>query len=435
MLNNKKQLKKHTQFFNTFLIVSAMVVLFLNQSRAQNTINSPYSMFGPGEVKAGEFFRNMSMGGISQGFRDSQTVNFVNPASYTVTDSLSFIFDATVFYHLYQQKVTDPEQEQLSSYSSPGSLAFSFPVFNWWSVAAGFMPYSQKGYQITDLQSDESNGTVNYLYEGSGGINRLFLGHGFKVFKGLSVGVNFSYLFGKSEDLLMSSSDSTGFFRTAWRYSDNTDGLLIDYGMQWEIPLRENQKLTFGATYTQSSDVQLKQNTSVLRDLPGVTFIQDTLRFKEGDKGEMYLPDAFGAGVFMQFNPHWGAGFDFQTQNWSQYAINGNSANLNDSRQFRLGVVYNPQVETYSGFLSRLEYRAGIRYGESFLNVQNSAFDEFGISFGLSVPVRRSLSALNVGFEYSQRTPANEGLISEDFFRFNIGVNINERWFVKRKFY
>ncbi|MFW5758364.1 MAG: hypothetical protein ACOCYO_06755, partial [Bacteroidota bacterium] len=268
-------------------------------------------MFGPGEVKAGEFFRNMSIGGISQGFRDSQTVNFVNPASYTVTDSLSFIFDATVFYHLYQQKVTEPEQEQLSSYSSPGSLAFSFPVYRWWSVAAGFMPYSQKGYQITDLQSDDTNGTINYLYEGSGGINRIFLGNGFRIFKGLSVGVNFSYLFGQSEDLLMSSSDSTGFFRTAWSYSDNTDGLLIDYGMQWEIPLREKQKLTFGATYTQSSDVQLKQNKSILRDLPGETFIQDTLRFEGGDKGNMYLPDALGAGVFMQFNSHWGAGVDF----------------------------------------------------------------------------------------------------------------------------
>ncbi|MFW5758323.1 MAG: hypothetical protein ACOCYO_06545, partial [Bacteroidota bacterium] len=118
-----------------------------------------------------------------------------------------------------------------------------------------------------------------------------------------------------------------------------------------------------------------------------------------------------------------------------QYAVNGTTSNLNDSRQYRLGVVHNPQVETYSGFFSRLEYRAGIRYGESFLNVQNSAFDEFGISFGFSIPVRRSLSALNMGFEYSQRTPANESLITENFFRFNIGININERWFVKRKFY
>ncbi len=435
MLKTKKQIKNCRSIFNGFLIAMAMILLLVNETQSQNTINSPYSMFGPGEVRAGEFFRNMSMGGISQGFRDSQTVNFVNPASYTVTDSLSFIFDATVFYHLYQQKVSNPQQEQLSSYSSPGSLAFSFPVFNWWSIAAGFMPYSQIGYQITDLQSDATNGTINYLYEGSGGINRVFLGHGVEVFNGLSLGVNFSYLFGKSEDLLMSSSDSSGFFRTAWRYSDNTDGLLIDYGLQWEVPLKENRKLTFGATYTQSSDIQLKQNTSILRDLPGVTFIQDTLRFEEGEKGEMYLPDAFGAGVFMQFNPRWGAGVDFQTQNWRQYAVNGNTPNLNDSRQYRFGVVLNPRVETYSGFLSRMEYRAGVRYGESFLNVQNSTFDEFGISFGLSVPVRRSLSALNIGFEYAQRTPSNENLISENFFRFNIGVNINERWFVKRKFY
>jgi hypothetical protein len=53
----------------------------------------------------------------------------------------------------------------------------------------------------------------------------------------------------------------------------------------------------------------------------------------------------------------------------------------------------------------------------------------------LAFPLRRSLSALNFGFEYANRSSDNPDLISENFFRFNIGINVYERWFVRRKFF
>jgi hypothetical protein len=103
--------------------------------------------------------------------------------------------------------------------------------------------------------------------------------------------------------------------------------------------------------------------------------------------------------------------------------------------KFRFGAIYNPRIETYSSIFNRLEYRAGFRYGKSFLNLKNSDFDEFGISFGVGIPVRRSLSGLNIGFEYSTRGSDAPGLIKENFFRFNIGLNIYERWFIKSRFF
>jgi hypothetical protein len=394
-------------------------------------------MFGPGEIKGNDYFRNLGMGGISQGYRSNVSVNYLNPASYTATDSLSFIFDATVFSHLYQQKITN--QEQTTLFSSLGNLNFAFPVNRRWSVAAGLLPWSQVGYKISDFQQDDVNGRTNYLYEGSGGINQVYVGNAFRIYKGLSAGINVSYLFGKTEDRRIAYSDSVGFYRTAWSYSDQIGGLLLNYGLQWEIPFRETSKLTLGATYTGEANLDINQNRYIYRTLatsPGV----DTLSVSPDNKGLMEIPANIAAGAFMTFNRQWAAGIDYLSQNWSNYKTFGRQHDLNDAYQIRFGTIFTPAVETYSGYLNRIEYRAGLRYGQSFLSMADNTgvkqdFSELGISFGLSFPVRRSLSALNIGFEYAQRSSGSSNLINENYFRFNIGINVHERWFIKRRFF
>ncbi|TVQ10163.1 MAG: hypothetical protein EA361_14385 [Bacteroidetes bacterium] len=432
MLKNKSKSRNLPQIF----IVSLFLIIWSSALQGQSKINSPYSMFGPGEVKGSEYFRNMSMGGISQGFRSNVTVNYLNPASYTAIDSLSFVFDGTVFSHIYQQKVSN--LEQTTGYTAMANINFAFPVTRRWSVAAGLLPWSQLGYNISDFQDDDA-GRINYFYEGSGGISQVYMGHGFRLHKGLSAGVNISYLFGKAEDRLVAQSDSIGFHRTGWSYSDQVSGLMLSYGLQWQFPIDETRRLTLGATYTGSTGLDIQQSSFITRSLPGAPGI-DTLNFKEGQKGKMEIPASIAAGVFMNINPRWSGGVDFQSQNWSSYKTFDSVHNLNDAYMLRAGAVFNPRVETYTGFFNRLEYRFGARYGQSFLTLQDRSgayqdFSEFGISFGLGIPVRRSLSALNLGFEYSQRSSGSADLIQENYFRFNIGINVYERWFVRRKFY
>ncbi len=420
----------------SFVITIFIVVLYLASFAAESAfsqarINSPYSMFGPGEIKGNEYFRNMGLGGIAQGFRKNTTINYINPASYTALDSLSFVFDATVFSHLYQQKQAN--QEQLTSYSSLGNFNFAFKLTPWWGIAAGILPYSQVGYRISDM--GQAGGLVNYLYEGNGGINQVYLGHGFNLFRGLSAGVNVSYLFGKSEDLMVAQSDSMGFFRTYWSSTDDIDGLLLTFGLQYRHVFNSNRNITFGATFSDQASLNISRNQHILRDLPGISNIPDTLNVISGGTGTMEIPRSLGAGVFMKFNNNWSGGIDYQSQNWSDFSSFGAQHSLNDAWQLRMGMIHNPRIETFSTFFSRLEYRAGARFGQSFINYGNEDFSEFGISFGVGIPVRRSLSGLNIGFEYSNRSSGRDDLISESFFRFNLGVNIYERWFVRRRFF
>ena len=214
MLKNKRTTQNLSQLF----LVAIFLISWTSATHGQARINSPYSMFGPGEVKGNEYFRNMPLGGISQGFRSNVSVNYLNPASYTAIDSLSFVFDGTVFSHIYQQKISD--LEQTTGYTAMANLNFAFPVTRNWRVAAGLLPWSQMGYNITDFHEDDVEGRVNYFYEGTGGISQVYMGHGFRLYKGLSAGVNLSYLFGKVEDRLLARSDSAGFYQTGWSYAD-----------------------------------------------------------------------------------------------------------------------------------------------------------------------------------------------------------------------
>lgn len=430
--------KISTQNRALFILAVILSAFIPEQSYAQgsNRINSPYSMFGPGEVMGNQYFRNLSMGGISQGFRSNVSINHLNPASYTALDSLSFVFEGTVFSHIYQQRIEDREQTTSASYLA--NLNFGFPIRRGWRMAAGIMPYSQTGYKITDFQQDDISGRVNYTYEGRGGINQVYMGHGVNLFRGLSVGVNVAYLFGTITDNRVAQSDSSGFFRTAWNYADNVDGVMFHYGAQWQFQAGEQRRITIGATFTPAASLQIEQSRYITRALPGVTG-SDTLSVQTGAMGNMEIPSALSVGTFVRFNPYWSAGIDFQTQQWSQYKVFDQLQGLNDSYQVRFGALHNPRVQTFSGYFSRIQYRAGLRYGQSFIQITDASaskqdFQELGMAFGIGLPLRGSLSAINLGFEYSQRFSSSPDLMNENFFRFNIGLNIYERWFVRRRF-
>ena len=60
---------------------------------AQSGTNSPYSQYGLGVLSDQTSGFNRGMNGVGLGFREHNQVNFINPASYSAVDSLSFIFD------------------------------------------------------------------------------------------------------------------------------------------------------------------------------------------------------------------------------------------------------------------------------------------------------------------------------------------------------
>lgn len=427
MLNTKVYRLAH-------LIIGCIVLLWTAMpANAQTRITSPYSRFGLGELMFNKNFRNIGMGGIGIGHRSNLSVNNLNPASYTAIDSTSFVFEATAFSHYYQQQTV--AQKQMGNYTSLANLSFAFPVTGWWGVGVGLKPFSAMGYKIRNTVEYDQAGTINYLYEGAGGINQVFIGNSFMPFKGLSIGVNASFLFGSLERHSTVYSDSTGFFLANQIKANHVADWHFGFGAQYELKLSNNRHITFGATYGPSTSISTRQTETIQRMLPGFTRF-DTISHNEGTRGSLQIPSYWGAGVFARINNNLAVGFDYQTQNWEQFTIfDAPDNNLKNTSQFAVGLQFNPSVQTFSNFLSRMEYTAGFRYGQTYLNLNNQAIDEFGISFGIGLPIRRSLNGINLGFEFGQRGTTENSLIKENIYRINVGVNIHERWFMRRRFF
>ncbi len=401
-------------------------------SQAQNRINMPYSIYGLGEIRFNHYHQNLGMGGLSQAYRSNTSVNDVNPASYSAVDSTSFVFDATMATHFYGQRTTDISQ--YSDYISLANISFSFPIAHWWAFGAGIKPYSLMGYSIRDTDEHPLAGTVNYLYEGSGGLSQLFLGNSFNVFKNLSLGVNASYIFGNINREYNVLSDSAGVYQTNRLLTNNVGGWMFGFGMQYEFVLQNNRTVTIGATYGDQNEISASSTEILRRRVPGVARY-DTIAQNDLGESTISLPRYYGAGVFARLNRNWAAGLEYQWQNWEDFQMINRKETFNDSYQIAAGIEFKPTVETYSPFFHRLQYTTGFRYGQSYLSYNNETIDEFGISFGVFVPVRRAFSGIKIGFEYSRRGSVDHNLMQEDFFRFNIGMNIYERWFIRRRFY
>lgn len=416
------------------MAVSAFLAILLSpaQGLSQGAINMPYSVFGLGELRHDQYVQNMGMGSLSQGYRSNLSINDVNPASYAALDSTSFVFEATLFTHFYEQKTADVRQQ--SDYITLGNISLGFPVTPWWSFAAGLKPYSQVGYRIRDMEEHPDAGMVNYIYEGSGGINQLFLGSSIEPVRGLSLGANMNYLFGALAYEASVHSDSTGVFQTNLINSNQVSGWTMGFGIQYHHRFSQYRHITLGATYGGQQEIGLNTTETLRRRLRGETRY-DTIAHMELDEERLSLPAYHGFGVYGRLNRSWFAGLDYQWQNWGDFSFPGKPDGFNNSFRLAGGVRYRPVTETLPTFFHRMQYSAGVRYGQSYFMPAGEELREYGISFGTSIPIRGSLSALNIQFEYSRRGSANLNPMEESFYRLNVGINIYEHWFVRRVFF
>jgi hypothetical protein len=81
-----------------------------------------------------------------------------------------------------------------------------------------------------------------------------------------------------------------------------------------------------------------------------------------------------------------------------------------------------------------MTYRAGVRYGKTYLELHDKQLSEFAVSAGIGFPFSKIRSTVNLGIEVGQRGTTSSSLIQDNFFRLTLGVSIFERWFIRRRF-
>lgn len=423
-----------------------IIIIFLLPSllaSGQKMVNSPYSRFGPGIIETQGSLKSLSMGGAGIALRDPNTINYLNPASYSSLDTNSFVFD---FGFEYKANMLDSEDN--TYYSDDINfhhLALAFPITNWMGFATGIVPYSNGYYNLvnTVTEGDAAYNPVIGEYEnshkGSGSYNNFFAGLGISPVKNLSIGVNFTYLFGNIErDNLFLFTDDNRQFNNISSENVRLYGYNLDYGVQYSAELKNDYIAAIGLSYSMKQAYTSEYEKIFARYAPysGSDYSVDTLNFESGDNRTIELPREMGLGLSIGKKDVFLVAADYIMTNWGEVSFPDYEQYLVNSSTYRLGAQYIPDKNANYNYFNRVEYRLGGHISNSHLVVNGERLKEFGITFGAGLPLNRTRSRINLHIGYLNRSGSFEnGLHSENSLTVGISLNFYDNWFVKQKYY
>lgn len=431
-----------------FIIVGVLLVLMNTFVFGQATTNSPYSKYGIGILRPESFNQNFALGGGGLGLRSATNINFLNPASYSELSITTVEFGFTN----NALSMDDGTQKQFKNNSYINHVAFGFPVINnKWGMSFGMLPFSNIGYDYKNTVNDPVAGDIDYYYVGDGGLNKAYFGNALKFnldsSSVLSVGANASYLFGSFNSFKAlvygDLPNSFNFIETHYRHvSDFSFDGGVQYQKNFKNTKGEKYNLTIGLTYTLPVELNVKTSSLITTFKGPIDYAnsntKDTVLNETDVKEFIQLPSTIGTGIVFTKENKWTALVDFKTSTWSQVNTPANANyTLNSSYTLIGGFEFTPKYDAFNNYFKRIKYRFGARFTKGYLSINNIDINEYGITFGMFLPIKRTDTALpgiNLGFEYGGKGKAESGLIQEKYFNINIGITINDRWFIKRKY-
>ncbi len=391
---------------------------------------SPYSILGLGKPAPVQNIRSMGMGGLGLSNGNGLYANFLNPA--LLPNNKLTVFE--VAYTGEQKQISTGATEQNAFSANLAYLHMGFPVSNRWSMAVGIRPLTSVNYRVARVELIPQTSTfVQYEFEGSGGISQVYFSNGFRIWKGLSVGVEGQYNFGSiSSDATSRLDDSTNEYIVGMFDRTNYAQLNLKAGLSYMQTVGEKHQINFGATYQPSSQMRADSFLSTQRRrLDDIKLRVDTLNFVT-DRQVAY-PSSYGFGVTFENFGHFVVGVDYTVENWSAYADLEGGKPLANSRRVSIGGEWTADYSSVNSYLKRVTLRAGIQHEQTPWLVEGSQLVNQMATFGITFPVMRAFSSVSFAAQYGTLRGESENIAKENYIRFNLGLTINDRWFIKRR--
>jgi len=438
---------------NRYKALTLLLVCFfiVDNVSAQTTTNSIYSKYGVGIIRPQSFSQNFALGGVALGLKSNRNINILNPASLSAIDLTTFEagFNHNALW------MNDGNQSQYTNNPYISSLAIAFPVINKkWGMSLGLMPATSIGYDYTDVFQDPIVGSVTSLNKGNGGLNKFYFGNGFSVnidsTSSIGLGINGNFYFGKAsyDQKLVYGNLANGL--NIWDLKEtNTADYAFDFGTQYQKEIMKRDStgktekayvFTFGGMVSLARNLNAHYNQLTRTFIGSADFgtIKDTVINIDNKKSTLEMPLEFGVGFSFEKPNVWLVALDYRTSDWSGLSGSNPIVTFNKTQSIAAGFQLVPNYSNYSGsYFNRIAYRLGVRYSNSYISVNDIDLNEYGITFGLGLPLRRtgtSFPTINLGIEYGKRGQQTNGMIEESFVNFNVGIIINDKWFQKRKY-
>ncbi|MBS1615332.1 MAG: hypothetical protein JST06_04355 [Bacteroidetes bacterium] len=429
--------------FSVSRLLAAALVCVTSAAAAQNgnsnKENDPYSRYGLGEMTTGTSVLNRGMGYTSTAFQNAAALNTDNPASYP---SLRLTTYEAAFTGGLRS--IDAGNQNYNT----GSLTLSYlrvgiPLGKHGGMAFGLEPRSHVYYHNVDTAATliNENGGSTIInknaseYTGEGGLNYAFIGGGYS-FGGFSFGANFGYLFGNIRNTSrLVNLDSTKMLGSDFSRYTRIGGIYWKGGLQWHDTLRNGWNYRLGAT------LELSQQINASRETYGSSFfyyglqeVQDTAYSLPGQQGKITIPATYSFGAQLG-GGNWSLAADITRTDWNQYQNFGLSDSVTDkTMRYSLGGEFTPAPGSVYHYFQRVTYRMGFYYGDDYVQLHDTKLNYYGLTVGASFPFKRGADRVHTALEFGRRGTTENGLVQMNYFRLHLGISLNDRWFIKRKY-
>jgi hypothetical protein len=419
-------------------IIAGLCLLISLNALAQEGTASPYSYYGIGDVKFKGTAETRAMGGLSV-FPDSIHINLQNPAQLASLKLINFNLGGTYLNTNSKSEI----QTEKARRTAIDYLAVGIPIGKV-GLGFGLIPYSSVGYKIEKPAS--ATNSIRSNYTGIGGVNKVFVAFGFKLNAAWSFGADVQYNFGKIET---TSSRHLPVIEYGTQESNTSDlhGINADLGLTYQTQIGKKHTFFSSLTFTPEGTLLLDNSRSIGLTMlvSGVDVLQENEDIPVEDT-EVKLPTKISFGSGFGVVKKWLIGGEITYLNTSRTSnrfndiegpVNGNSqytATFKNAMRYSVGGYFIPNYNSYSSYLKKITYRAGLRYENTGLVIQNQSINDFAANIGLGLPLGGGYSNINIALEVGKRGTKYYNLVEENYVNLSIGLSLSDRWFVKRKY-
>ena len=417
-------------------IIVSICLLFSLAIFAQESTSSPYSIYGIGDIKFKGSVENRSMGSISV-LPDSIHINIQNPAQLACLKLTGLALGGTYA----NTKSKTETQEAKARRTSLDYMIVGIPVGKV-GIGFGLIPYSSVGYKIgrTANVTNNNNETIRSIisrYNGIGGVNKVFLGFGYRLTKNINIGGDLQYNFGTIETNSLQYQTDLQYGSRENNVSD-LRGVNFDLGITYQTKV--NSKYSFFSSLAYTPEAVLTSGNT--RNIEIVLVTSSSVRPVETQNigvadTKIKLPSklSFGSGFGQVKKWLVGGEISFiQNSVMSNRFTDINGATFENSVRYSLGGFFIPNYNSYSSYYKRIVYRGGVRYENTGLVIQDKSITDFAANIGLGMPLGGTFTNINIGLEIGRRGTKYYNLVEENYINLSVGLSLSDKWFVKRKF-
>jgi hypothetical protein len=419
-------------------IIVSISLLFSLVTFAQEGTSSPYSFYGIGDVRFKGTTENRSMGGLSV-MPDSIHLNIMNPATYSSLKLTTYALGGNVSVN----KLSSDSQSEKAKRTTLDYLAVGLPLKKL-GVGFGLIPYSSVGYNVGSSSTDGSGFRTDSYFRGDGGLNKVFLGFGYQITKKISIGADAQYNFGKinTKSITMQYTPDGNQVQYGTREVNISEvrGVNFNLGLSYNSKLYKTTSIFASMTYSPQANLNLSngRNLALIQGFSGDTeaVVGDVVDIPV-DNTILKLPSKFTFGIGIGEAKKWIVGTEITHQGTSSFGNRFNDINnvsYENSTRFVVGGYYIPNYKSYNKYFQKVVYRAGFRYENTGLIINDQSIKDSAMTLGLGMPLKGTFSNVNLGFELGNRGTQAAGLVKENYMNFSIGLSLNDQWFIKRKY-